>query len=114
MEFKSSTLNYVGTAILVAVLVFALLLITAPNIGLTWDEPAYIAAARSYTKWFQLAVTSPDWAFTQKAIDYSWAVNNEHPPLDKIWSGMVWSVASYFTDDLIAHRMGNMILVAVL
>lgn len=96
-----------GTAILIGVVVFILLVVTASNIGLTWDEPAYIAAARSYVNWNEFVVTNPDKAFTQKAIDYSWTINSEHPPLDKAWSGVVWSVTRSFTDDLTAHRIGN-------
>lgn len=103
-----------GTAILIGVFVFVLLVVTARNIGLTWDEPAYIAAARSYVNWHEFVITNPDKAFTQKAIDYSWTINSEHPPLDKAWSGTVWSLTRSFTDDLTAHRMGNMLLVGVL
>lgn len=103
-----------GIATLITVFVFALLLATAPDIGLTWDEPAYIAAARSYMKWYGQVFTNPVQAFTEKSIDYSWSVNKEHPPLDKIWSGVVFSVARPFTDDLTAHRVGNMFLVAIL
>ncbi len=107
-------LSRYGTAILIGVTVFVLLVVTARNIGLTWDEPAYIAAARSYVNWNEFVLTNPDKAFTQKAIDYSWTINSEHPPLDKAWSGVVWSVTRSFTDDLTAHRMGNMLLVGVL
>ena len=42
-----------GMAILIGVVVFVLLVVTARNIGLTWDEPAYIAAARSYVNWHE-------------------------------------------------------------
>ena len=43
---KSFKLTRLGTAIFLSVFVFVLLLATNPDIGLTWDEPAYIAAAR--------------------------------------------------------------------
>jgi len=110
---KSNIQTY-GIAALIGLVVFVLLVATAPNIGLTWDEPAYIAAARSYVKWYGFVFTNPEQAFTQKAIDYSWSVNSEHPPLDKAWSGMIWSLVRPYTDDLTAHRMGNMLLSAVL
>ncbi len=111
---KSLKLERRGTAILISIFVFVLLLATAPNIGLTWDEPAYIAAARSYMKWYGEAFTDSTRAFSEEGITEAWMINNEHPPLDKIWSGMIWNVARNFTSDLTAHRMGNMILVAVM
>jgi 4-amino-4-deoxy-L-arabinose transferase-like glycosyltransferase len=101
-------------AIFISLFVFFLLQATNPRIGLTWDEPAYIAASESYMRWFQQAFTQPAEAFSEKGIYSAWSVNNEHPPLDKIWSGVVWSVARNFTDDLTAHRTGNMLLVAIL
>jgi 4-amino-4-deoxy-L-arabinose transferase-like glycosyltransferase len=111
---KAFRLGPLTTAVLISISVFILLVATAPSIGLTWDEPAYIAAARSYSSWFGQVFTTPSEAFSEDAITNAWQVNKEHPPLDKIWSGVVWSVARNFTEDLTAHRMGNMILVAVL
>ncbi|MCL4271150.1 MAG: hypothetical protein KJZ72_16455, partial [Anaerolineales bacterium] len=64
---KSNIQTY-GIAALIGLVVFVLLVATAPNIGLTWDEPAYIAAARSYVKWYGFVFTNPEQAFTQKAI----------------------------------------------
>src|SRR5687767_8919687 len=111
---KAFRLGPLTTAVLISISVFILLVATAPSIGLTWDEPAYIAAARSYSSWFGQVFTTPSEAFSEDAITNAWQVNKEHPPLDKIWSRVVWSVARNFTEDLTAHRMGNMILVAVL
>ena len=111
---NSFKLTRLGAAVLISVFVFILLLATVPDIGLTWDEPAYIAAARSYTGWYGQALTNPKEAFSEKAITKAWQVNNEHPPLDKIGSGAIWSLARNFTNDLTAHRMGNMILAAIL
>lgn len=111
---KSFKLERLGTAILLSIFVFVLLLVTAPDIGLTWDEPTYIAAARSYTGWYGQVLTNPKEAFSEEAITTAWKINNEHPPLDKIWSGMIWNVARNFTTDLTAHRMGNMILAAIM
>jgi 4-amino-4-deoxy-L-arabinose transferase-like glycosyltransferase len=111
---KSLGKGRLGMAALVAIAVFLLLLATASDIGLTWDEPAYIAAAESYTDWYGKVFTQPTEAFDEKVLTAHWKANKEHPPLDKIWSGMVWIVARNFTDDLTAHRMGNMLLVAAL
>jgi 4-amino-4-deoxy-L-arabinose transferase-like glycosyltransferase len=111
---KSLNLQRWGVPVLITILVFVLLFATARDIGLTWDEPAYIAAARSYMGWFEQVFADPKAAFSEDGVTNAWKVNSEHPPLDKIWSGAVWSVARNFTNDLTAHRMGNIILVAVL
>jgi 4-amino-4-deoxy-L-arabinose transferase-like glycosyltransferase len=101
-------------AIILSILVFILLFVTNPDVGLTWDEPAYIAAAESYMGWYEQAFTQPPEAFQGRSLATAWQVNNEHPPLDKIWSGFVWNLTRNFTDDLTAHRLGNMLLVALL
>jgi 4-amino-4-deoxy-L-arabinose transferase-like glycosyltransferase len=101
-------------AVLVGIIILILLLVSAKDIGLTWDEPAYIAAARSYTAWFGELFTHPGQALSDESIQQYWSVNHEHPPLDKIWSGLVYTLVQSMTDDLTAHRVGNMILTAVL
>ena len=101
-------------ALLLALVTVVLLVATAPSIGLTWDEPAYIVASESYVAWMGELVTRPDYALSERVIQTYWTVNHEHPPLDKIWSGLVWSVARLVLDDLTAHRLGNMLLVGVL
>jgi len=101
-------------AILISIFVFILLLATASNIGLTWDEPAYIAASESYINWYGEVFTNPSEAFTDESIANAWTINKEHPPLNKVWSGLIWSITKNFADDLLAHRLGNMILVAIL
>ena len=103
-----------GVAVLLAVVVFLLLVSTAPKIGLTWDEPDYIAAAKSYMGWYGQVFTQPGEAFREHSITQAWSVNKEHPPLDKVWSGVFWVLTRSLTDDLTAHRIGNMLLVAIL
>ncbi len=111
---KTNKFDRFGIAILVSVLVFAILWLTSPDTGLTWDEPDYIVASESYTRWFQQAFNHPEIAFKEKMITNAWQVNHEHPPLDKVWSGALWYLTKNFTDDLTAHRMGNMLLSAAL
>ena len=101
-------------AAILALLTLVVLLISAPDIGLTWDEPAYIAASESYVAWMGELVSDPRYAVRGEVIDQYWTINHEHPPLDKVWSGLVWSVARFAFDDLTAHRLGNMLLVAAL
>ncbi len=113
MQFIQS-FNNRTIAIILALTTLTLLIVTEPQIGLTWDEPAYIAASESYAAWFGELVTNPSQALSQRVIDQYWAINHEHPPLDKIWSGIIWSGARFMMGDLMAHRLGNMLLVAIL
>ena len=99
---------------ILGLLTLAVLLFTAPQFGLTWDEPAYIAAAESYAAWMGQLGSPPGRVLSHDTIDLYWEINHEHPPLDKIWSGLVWSVARLAFEDLVAHRLGNMLLVAAL
>lgn len=108
-----SVAHHAAVSIALAAPIFLLLLVTEPQIGVTWDEPAYIMAARSYVGWFELLATKPGNALQPDAITRFWEANHEHPPLDKIWSGAVWLVARQFLDDLPAHRLGNMLLTAI-
>jgi 4-amino-4-deoxy-L-arabinose transferase-like glycosyltransferase len=101
-------------ALLLALITAVFLIITAGDIGLTWDEPIYIEAAESYVAWFGEIVTHPLVALSSQGIDRFWTLNHEHPPVDKVWSGVVWSVARYFLSDIPAHRLGNILLVALL
>jgi Dolichyl-phosphate-mannose-protein mannosyltransferase len=101
-------------ALLLALITAVFLTITAGDIGLTWDEPIYIEAGESYVAWFGEIVTHPLVALSSQGIDRFWTLNHEHPPVGKVWSGMVWSVARYFLSDIPAHRLGNILLVALL
>lgn len=111
---KSSKLTQFLFPLLVFLVILAALLWTNPDVGVTWDEPAYISAAKSYMYWFDQANDSPEIAFQNKILTERWQVNSEHPPLDKIWSGAVWSLTRGLTDDLTSHRLGNMLLSAAL
>ena len=111
---KSSKLLRWLIPVLIGLVTFGMLLATNPDIGLTWDEPAYIAAQESYANWFEELFTHPQTALNEQTLTKAWQVNSEHPPVDKVWSALVWSVARNFSDDLTAHRMGNMLLVSIM
>ncbi len=95
-------------------LTLILLVATEPMIGLTWDEPDYIVASEAYSSWIGKLLAQPAAALSKDGIDENWSLNHEHPPLDKIWSGIIWSGARFVFQDLTAHRLGNMILVSVM
>ncbi len=80
-------------AVVVGVLTAALLLATAGDIGMTMDEPAYIAASGSYNGWIHRLIFGPHGVLNQTVVDPAWSVNHEQPPLDKVISGLVWVAA---------------------
>jgi 4-amino-4-deoxy-L-arabinose transferase-like glycosyltransferase len=97
-------------AILLALATVVLLTVSAPNVGLTWDEPAYIVAGESYAEWYCKLLSDPGYALSYEGIDYYWVINHEHPALPKAWTGLIWLVARFVLDDLTAHRLGGIIL----
>ncbi len=103
-----------GIAIMVACLTAIILTATAPGIGLTWDEPYYIATSVTYLGWFKYLAENPVKAFTAEAINQYWSTTNGHPALDRIWSGVIWTLSRHVLDDLTAHRLGNILLVAIM
>jgi 4-amino-4-deoxy-L-arabinose transferase-like glycosyltransferase len=114
MTAKKGTLGHGSIAVLLACLTAILLTATAPAIGLTWDEPNYIAGADSYAAWFGVLLKEPARAFSYAIIDKYWIVNHEHPPVEKVWSGLIWTLARHVFDDLTANRLGVILLVAFL
>jgi 4-amino-4-deoxy-L-arabinose transferase-like glycosyltransferase len=93
-----------------AALTITLLAATARDIGVTWDEPVYMEASELYVSWLGELVSRPGYALSDSGIRTYWALNHEHPPFDKLWSGLIWSVSRNWVDHLTAHRLGNIIL----
>ncbi len=114
MSREKSVISNGLIAFVLACLTAILLTATAPAIGLTWDETDYIAGADSYAAWFGLLTKSPAQALNPVITDQYWTVSHENPPVEKIWAGLVWTVARHFFDDLTANRLGAILLVSVL
>jgi 4-amino-4-deoxy-L-arabinose transferase-like glycosyltransferase len=102
------------TALLLAITTAVVLVITAPQIGLTWDEPTYIVAAETYPGWYKELISDLGYALSDEGVETYWSFNSEHPPLSKVWSGFVWLGARHVFDDLTAHRLGNILLASLL
>jgi 4-amino-4-deoxy-L-arabinose transferase-like glycosyltransferase len=111
---KSITNKDKFIALLLAITTALVLVITAPQIGLTWDEPTYIVAAETYPGWYKELISNPGYALSDEGVATYWSFNSEHPPLSKVWSGFVWLGARHLFDDLTAHRLGNILLASVL
>jgi 4-amino-4-deoxy-L-arabinose transferase-like glycosyltransferase len=101
-------------AVLLGALTIAVLAWTAPQIGLTWDEPVYTAAQRSYVTWFEQLAAAPRAALSQGGIRAGWDINHEHPPLAKLWSGVLWRLSGDLFGPLVAYRLGTITLVGAL
>jgi 4-amino-4-deoxy-L-arabinose transferase-like glycosyltransferase len=109
--WPSSTNKIAGA---IGVITVALLLLTEGSIGVTWDEPVYVAGSNSYASWFQRLIFGPHGVLNPEVITKSWEPVHEHPPLVKTYSGLIASAARLFTDDLTAHRLGNILLVGLM
>jgi 4-amino-4-deoxy-L-arabinose transferase-like glycosyltransferase len=114
-------LNQALTHKIIAIILFfgtaILLYCTADRIGVTWDEPAYIPASQSYANWFELLFKAPSLAARPDIVDQFWNLNHEHPPVAKVWDGLIWKVATgvfHSTNELTAIRLGPILMVAVL
>lgn len=101
-------------AILLACLAIILLASTAPTIGLTTDEQAYMTGADSYARWFFMFAKDPTRALQPANIDTYWSINHEHPPVEKIWSGLVWLATHNTFGEFISNRLGVILLVGLL
>jgi len=111
---ETSTTTDKLIALALAVFTVAILVLTAPQIGPTWDEPTYIVAAETYPAWYSQLIRHPVYALSAQGISKYWEYSHEHPPLSKVWSGFVWLGARHIFDDLTAHRLGNILIASVL
>jgi 4-amino-4-deoxy-L-arabinose transferase-like glycosyltransferase len=104
----------VVVAIILALFTAVLLLATAPDIGLTWDEPTYIVSSENYMRWLSELLSNPVNAISREGIQAHWEFNSESPPFSKFWSGLFWVGTKSVFDDLTAHRLGNILLASLL
>lgn len=94
----------------VAVLSFVAVLATAPDYGMVWDEPYYLASQDDQRQWFRQLARDPGAALSARGIESGWhrsAYHNPHPPFAKVISNLGrWAFAGAF-DPLTAHRAGS-------
>lgn len=79
-----------GEKLLLAALFLTILLatlLTANDYGPTYDEPHYASAGVHYADWWARVFRGDIAAFRRVEIEQSWALNHEHPPLQKAASG---------------------------
>jgi len=68
---------------MIAIAYTALLVATAPRIGMSRDEGVYVLAANSYADWFSMLANDGARALDRPMIERQWAINHEHPGLVK-------------------------------
>jgi 4-amino-4-deoxy-L-arabinose transferase-like glycosyltransferase len=100
--------------LLVGLGTLVLLLATAADIGLTYDEPVYSSRAMRAGEWLGLLFTAPSLAFERDTIDRLWdATGDEQAGLPKLIAWPAAMAASPFVSPLAAVRAGTMLVVAV-
>jgi hypothetical protein len=95
----------------------AVLLATAPDLGLSRDEGIYVVAAESYARWYELLARDPAEAIKPETVDRFWRINHEHPALMKTlfaWSYLADQKLSLFTRDSLAFRFPGMLSAGLL
>ena len=95
----------------------ALLLYTAPALGLARDEAMYVHAAESYGRWYTLLFSEPSTALRPEVIDRFWQVNHEHPALAKTlfaWSHLLDQQLGLFSRESLAFRFPGMLSAGLL
>ena len=112
---SSRRVHAVGAALAAAYV--AVLLWTAPALGLSRDESIYVIAAESYARWLELLWHAPGEALEQANIDRFFRVNSEHPALVKLLfalSHLLDRELGLFTRESLAHRFPGMVCAGLL
>jgi hypothetical protein len=103
--------NNSAIAAIIAVFVFTLLLSSAGSIGLTWDEPINMETGERAARWLGLfAQGKVSEAFEPIPFGLAWGLNNEHPPLTRVVTGLGWAATRTFLPLPTSQRVGAMAL----
>jgi 4-amino-4-deoxy-L-arabinose transferase-like glycosyltransferase len=82
--------SYKGFLIFLVIL-FAIMVWTNGDYGITWDEPLYYQAGDAYFSWVKSSIASIcafDFITPLKNISSYWVANAQHPPLVKLITGI--------------------------
>jgi hypothetical protein len=107
--------HVIGAALAIAYV--AVLLHTAPALGLSRDEGIYVIAAESYGRWYELLWDDPDKALSREVVDAHFRINREHPALPKTlfaWSHLLDQRFELFSRDSLAFRFPGMLSAGLL
>jgi len=97
-----------------ALTTFLILLLTAGDVGVTWDEPIYSEAAERAAHWLRLVTRGESQtAWDARTFGISWGLVNEHPPLVRVLSGLGWALTRGVLPPPTSHRVGALALAAL-
>lgn len=104
-------------ALLIAAPYTISLLLTAKGIGYSRDESFYFDAADRYIGWFKHFFENPGAAVRQSAIDSSFSINHEHPPLMKTLFGLshyqLFEQHHWFSEPGLSYRFPAMVIAGI-
>lgn len=88
------------------------------GIGLVWDEPPHLERHYALREWWGTLFADPVRAFSSTALSRGWpfcrVAPDEHPPASAVIRVICWKLMGGFVDPLTAHRLGTILLFAVL
>jgi len=97
-----------------ALTTFLILLLTAGDVGVTWDEPIYSEAAERAAHWLSMMTRGESQtAWDARTFGISWGLVNEHPPLVRVLSGLGWALTRGVLPPPTSHRVGALALAAL-
>jgi len=98
-----------------------IIVVTAGDYGVVWDEPAYFHASDLHIRWIKQLVQGPKHDLSvlldDKHIAEAWhwnPYNVPHPPFSRIISGLTYLALHPFFDKFTAYRVGPALFFAVL
>ncbi len=108
-------------ALVIALAAFVGVAATLGDVGLTWDEPAYMGSAKAYGEWLTVAAKSlarldVSTPFSEPTLRAYWQHDSadQHPPVGKFAPAISWRLLRGAVDEVTALRMGNAALFAAL
>jgi 4-amino-4-deoxy-L-arabinose transferase-like glycosyltransferase len=101
----------IALALLVAAV--AVVTLTCPSYGPTYDEPHYASAGIRYAEWWGRAVRGDGSALSRARIEAAWRFNHEHPPLQKTASGISQALLGRALPGLTAMRLPSAVWYAL-
>lgn len=111
--FKSKNLKLFIFILLFFISLISVLL-TFNDYGLTWDEPSYFDASKSYLNWMLDLRKIKKISFSKTEIDKYWNINKEHPPLAKIIMGITGKIFKEALGEINAFRLSSAIFFSLI
>ena len=109
-------LSWARSSILVGIVSLFVLLPTAGDIGLTWDEPAYRFSQLMSAQWWERLFQVRSWSglkvlLTPDTLHYYWPYGhfgiNFHPPLSGQLSLLTNGLFGWLTTDIVGRRLAS-------